>query len=70
MAPWLLGQAPQDPPPQALPGPPRASPWPLWAACPAGCENECANLVKQKLVLLHAGPELPKKDEQTKLKKT
>ena len=47
MAPWLLGQAPQDPP-QALPGSPRASPWPLWAACPAGCENECANLVKKK----------------------
>ena len=68
--PWLLGPRP---PPQALPGSPRASPWPLWVACPAGCENECANLVKKKrkkqkkLVLLHAGPELPKKDEQTKL---
>ena len=29
MAPWLLGQAPQDPS-QALPGSPRAFPWPDW----------------------------------------
>ena len=66
MAPWLLGQAPQDPS-QAPPEPHLGL---SGRPVPRDVKMNAQTYLKQNLVLLHAGPELPKKDEQTKLKKT